>query len=133
MEPIDKCGAEYNIDCDNCPESYIGAKGHTLKTRVQEHKTSGIFKVSPKTTSASQVTLEIRSYTEKCTSSPRRPSRPSRVLHLCNRSTLKNQRDSGTTGGRTKTEKSCSSIRIRLNHPHQNGTKIMTPQKFMIK
>ena len=37
-DPLQTAEAIYEIDCKNCPKSYIGETGRLFRTRLQEHK-----------------------------------------------------------------------------------------------
>ncbi len=40
VEPLEACGVVYQIQCNDCEETYIGHSGRPLNTRVQEHRTA---------------------------------------------------------------------------------------------
>ena len=56
VEPPDKCGVVYSIECSNCPKTYIGETGRPLKTRLKEHQKSA--KVGDLKSALSQHQLE---------------------------------------------------------------------------
>ena len=37
MDPPDKCGVVYSINCSDCPKAYIGETGRPIKVRLKEH------------------------------------------------------------------------------------------------